>query len=302
MPSLLVRNVQGMLGRDLKARAARNGRTAEEEHLRILRDALSEPTPSERQRFAVARRLNWLLARLNDGVRSWPQMTVPRMAECLGLNTAAELEACFLAEQEAPFDLLDRISLCFGLCSDWLKFGHGRPFEVRGRSVRRLHLSGADAVRDGRTGLDRLLAEESPQALFFVRSLDDVGYATIFLQVTPWKYVGFRDGWHVSGHVGATGQRQLAELRKLLGSVEQKGLRVEGRDLPPDVFRMLYDGEVFPGSVLWNDEFRSQWALDFICLEQPQPQERHNPHGPHGEGFQKAQSGVREHLQHEGKG
>jgi plasmid stability protein len=40
MAQLLVRNIEAEVVRELKLRAARHGRSAEEEHRRILRDAL----------------------------------------------------------------------------------------------------------------------------------------------------------------------------------------------------------------------------------------------------------------------
>jgi plasmid stability protein len=43
MPQLLVRNVDEELVRELKARAGRHGVSAEEEHRRILLEALSKP-------------------------------------------------------------------------------------------------------------------------------------------------------------------------------------------------------------------------------------------------------------------
>lgn len=42
MAQLLVRNIEGDVVRELKLRAARHGRSAEEEHRRILRDALGQ--------------------------------------------------------------------------------------------------------------------------------------------------------------------------------------------------------------------------------------------------------------------
>lgn len=45
MAQLLVRNVEPDLARELKLRAARNGRSAEEEHREILRGALRHPGP-----------------------------------------------------------------------------------------------------------------------------------------------------------------------------------------------------------------------------------------------------------------
>jgi antitoxin FitA len=45
MPQLLVRNIESDVVRALKLRAARHGRSAEEEHREILRGALREPGP-----------------------------------------------------------------------------------------------------------------------------------------------------------------------------------------------------------------------------------------------------------------
>jgi len=45
MAQLLVRNIEGDLVRELKLRAARHGRSAEEEHRQILRAALRQAGP-----------------------------------------------------------------------------------------------------------------------------------------------------------------------------------------------------------------------------------------------------------------
>lgn len=45
MAQLLVRDIEGEVVRALKVRAARNGRSAEEEHREILRLALKRPSP-----------------------------------------------------------------------------------------------------------------------------------------------------------------------------------------------------------------------------------------------------------------
>lgn len=45
MPQLLVRDIESDVVRELKLRAARHGRSAEEEHREILRGALRPPGP-----------------------------------------------------------------------------------------------------------------------------------------------------------------------------------------------------------------------------------------------------------------
>lgn len=45
MAQLLVRDIESEVVRELKIRAARHGRSAEEEHRQILRQALAKPEP-----------------------------------------------------------------------------------------------------------------------------------------------------------------------------------------------------------------------------------------------------------------
>jgi antitoxin FitA len=45
MAQLLVRNIEDQVVRELKVRAARHGRSAEEEHRQILRDVLGQAGP-----------------------------------------------------------------------------------------------------------------------------------------------------------------------------------------------------------------------------------------------------------------
>jgi len=196
----------------------------------------------------------------------------------------------------------------------WLKFGRGAPFNIRTYSVRDLHLSDYGYPGEQRVNLAHVMQVEKPERVFFVRCLNEVCYTTIFLQISPWRYVGFRDGWHVSDHVGATGERQVFELWKLLKMIEDGRLvphGIGGRDLPQDVFRSFYDGEIFPGSILWNEGFFSHWADDFTDVHQVMPIARGSAHedmpkdgkgyAGYGEGFQQAQATVRMLLEHERK-
>jgi len=47
MAQLLVRDIEGEVVRELKVRAARHGRSAEEEHRRILRESLRPVGPAQ---------------------------------------------------------------------------------------------------------------------------------------------------------------------------------------------------------------------------------------------------------------
>src|SRR5438046_2878038 len=85
---------------------------------------------------------------------------------------------------------------------DWLQGGHeGQPFAY--------HQHGMN-YHDG--GLLGLIEELKPRKIFFVRCLNDLGHAHVAFKFTDWKYEGTSDGWDISDHIGATGQRQLYEL------------------------------------------------------------------------------------------
>ena len=287
MASVVIRNLSDLFGRLLKERAARSGRTIEEEGRGILVAALSEPPPPERQREAVARRLNRLLQLLNEAPHAYA-FKVPEMAAYLRLNTASELESYFLGENEAPFSFLDQISEAFGLRPDWLKFGHRtEPFFLRGHSL----------------GLNRErfidhIKTVNPQKVYFVRSLNGEGYASIILRTAEWKYEGTYDDWHVSDHVGATGQSQLFELWKLLKKIEKDhdiGRITVGRDLPPDLYLSLVRGEIFPGALLERqDRYRSNWHEDFTDIDHEYPIAKNGGYAHYGEPFMKAQALVRQ--------
>lgn len=298
MAALLLRSLSDFCSRLLKERAARNGRTAEEEHRRIVEEALVEPSPPERQIKTVTKRLNLLLLLLRYGQNSYREMTIAQMAEHIGLNTAGGLEAYFFGEDEAPFSLLDRISEAFGLYPDWLKHGHyNGPFNLRSRSLREIHLPS----HAGRENLSSLVEKLKIKRIFFVRCLNETGHATIVLQISDWKYEGFYDDWHVSRHVGATGERQLFELWSLLKGIEHdRSLRLitMGCDLPDKVYSDLVSGNVFPGSILQNQDYYSNWFDDFTDVKHEMPIAG-DGYASYGEGFKQAQAKVRSIIEHE---
>jgi plasmid stability protein len=285
MASVVIRNLNDLFGRILKERAARGGRTIEDEGRGILESALSEPTPPERQREAVARRLNRLLQLLNEGHHGWYSFKIPEMAAYLRLDTATDLEDYFSGQIEAPFTLLDQIALAFGVSPDWLKFGHGSgPFKFR--------VHGRERHQGGLPGL---IDELKPQRIYFVRSLNDEGHAMVAFRLAEWKYEGTYDSWHISDHVGATGERQLYELWTALQKVNMN--IACGRDLPPHLFTALMCGEVFPGSLLEDmtngyPRYNSNWFDDFIDIDHKEPIAK-DGYAHYGPSFVKAQSRVR---------
>jgi hypothetical protein len=246
-------------------------------------DGRGAPPAIKRHREEVADRLKLSLGLLNKSRRAY-SLTIAEIAAILGLSSVSDLESYFLGEKEASLALLDQISDTFGLNPGWLKFDKGARFAYK---IHELHYH--------RGGLLGLIEELKPQMIFFVRCLNDWGYAHVAFKLTDWKYEGTRDGWNISDHVGATGQGQLYELWQSLSKIkERRELTVVGRDLPEDRYFSLIGGEIYPGTLLEGvDRYRSSWFDDFTDIDWKYPIAA-DRYSRHGSGFVQAQRLVRD--------
>ncbi len=274
----LAKDVQGLLPSEEK-----NGAVGTS--LGSPQDGREAPPAIKRHREGVADRLNLGLRLLNER-RRYNLLTIPEIATILGLSSVSDLENYFLAEKDAPFDLLDQIANTFGLCPGWLKFGHiGEPFVYQ---IYGLHYR--------RGGLLGLIEELKPQRIFFVRCLNDEGNAHVAFRLTDRKYEGTYDNWNISEHVGRTGERQLYELWQSLNKIEERpelyGIKV-GCDLPEDPYLSLVRGEMYPGTLLEDERYRSFWFDDFTDIDYKYPIGA-DRYSRHGSGFVQAQRLVRD--------
>lgn len=248
-------------------------------------DGREAPPSIKRHREEVADRLKLSLELLNKGHR-YNSLTIPEIAAILGLSSVSDLESYFLGEKDAPFPLLDQIANTFGLSPGWLKFDKGALFAYRSHG---LHYH--------RGGLLGLIEELKPQKIFFVRCLDDFGYAHVAFKLTDWKYEGTCDDWHISDHVGATGQAQLYELWQSLNKIKERLGHLPdtvGRDLPEDRYFSLIRGEIYPGTLLEDvDRYRSYWFDDFTDIDYKYPIAE-GRYSRYGSGFVQAQRLVRD--------
>jgi hypothetical protein len=165
-----------------------------------------------------------------------------------------------------------------------LKFDKGARFAYR---VHGLHYHSG--------GLLGLIEELKPQQIFFVRCLNDKGYAHVAFRLTKWKYEGTRDDWNISDHVGATGQGQLYKLWQSLRKIEERRELTVGRDLPEDRYFSLIRGEIYPGTLLEDvDRYRSFWFDDFTDIDYKYPIAE-DKYSKYGSGFMQAQRLVRDY-------
>jgi hypothetical protein len=243
-----------------------------------------EAPPATRNREVVANRLNRLLGLLNEH-RRYNSVTIPQIATILGLSSVSDLERYFFAEKDAPFALLDQIANTFGLHPGWLKFGHkGEPFAYQ---IHGLHIHDE--------GLLGLIDKLKPQKIFFIRCLNDFGYAHVAVRFTDWKYEGTYDGWNISNHVGNTGTCQLYKLWQSLNKIDERrevcGITV-GCDLPEDPYLSLVRGEMYAGTLLEDQKYRSYWFEKFTDIDYKYSTEA-DRYKYYGSGFVQAQRLVR---------
>jgi hypothetical protein len=236
-------------------------------------------------REVVANKLNRLLGLLNEHLR-YNSVNIPQIATILGLSSVSDLESYFFAEKDAPFALLDQIANTFGLNPDWLKFGHeGQPFAYQRHG---LH------IHHGR--LLGLIERLKPQRIFFVRCLNDWGYAHVAFRFTDWKYEGTYDGWNISDHVGNTGTWQLYKLWQSLNKMEERSELSSitvGCDLPEDLYLPLVRGEMYAGTLLKDvNNYRSYWFEKFTDIDYKYSTEA-DRYKYYGSGFVQAQRLVR---------
>jgi hypothetical protein len=273
----LAKDVQGLLPSEEKNSAVGTS-------LGSPQDGREAPPAIKRHREGVGDRLNLSLRLLTERRRGY-SLTIPEIATILGLSSVSDLENYFRAEKDAPFDLLDQIANTFGLRPGWLKFGHeGEPFAYQ---IHGLHYH--------RGGLLGLIEELKPQRIFLVRCLNDWGYAHVAFRFTEWKYEGTYDGWNISDHVGNTGTWQLYKLWQSLNKIEERrelyGITV-GCDLPEDPYLSLVRGEMYAGTLLEDEKYRSYWSNDFTDIDYKYPIAA-DRYSRHGSGFVQAQRLVR---------
>jgi hypothetical protein len=239
----------------------------------------------KRHREGVADRLNLSLGLLNER-RRYDSLTIPEIATILGLSSVSDLENYFLAEKGCAVRP-SRPDCQYIRSPAWL-------VEVWPRR-RTICLPDSWTALSSRGGLLGLIEELKPQRVFFVRCLNGEGDAHVAFRLTDWKYEATRDDWHISDHVGMTGQWQLYELWQSLNKIEERrGLyTITGRDLPEDPYFSLLRGETYPGTLLEDVRYQSYWFDDFTDIDYKCPIAE-NRYSRHGSGFVQAQRLVRD--------
>jgi hypothetical protein len=170
------------------------------------------------------------------------------------LHSVSELEEVFVGKHEPRFEFIDRFCECFGIYKEWLINGQITPY-----------FSGYGQHLEPLDYLDEIKLSK-PERIFFVRCNSPVGETIIILKFSNWKYKGLGYMWHISDHVGGTGQAQIFSMYCLIKALEKEELipNCSGRMLNKEDFHKLWNGKIFPWGVLESPNCRaSYWCHDF---------------------------------------
>lgn len=237
----------------LSALATEHDRSLEGE----ARHALSTWVAPRREKAEQARRAEVVARRLQflaDEFRSpklWSEISPSRISEQLGLTHADAFEKYFSGESEPSFDTLRAIATLLGCSGEWLVHGNWTPFAGQEYRLDRKE----EAVTWLTTGDNGLKLSK----LLIVRSLSDAGQLALVKVHERGHSRTYHTQYHVSEEIGASGERELANLLEIFkdlystrGSAHTKSLLV-----PPTLFSRLIEGKRHPLNILESHEVRT---------------------------------------------
>lgn len=237
-----------------------------QEQQNIGNSVLSETNPTEEnekniekvtsEAAIIVRRLNEIVVLLNEN-RIGDLFSKARLARILGMKSICELESYLNGELIPDFAFLEKFSEEFGVSSTWLIEGMGQPFSPSERESYYNPMECYLAIK-----------ESGPKRIYFIRVGSEVkeGDAFIILKLSDWKYKIIHGLWNISSRVGSGGSEQLYGMYQLIRKLKDDGYALQcfGRVLKEDDFNLLYSGQKFPGSVLFDKSLSSFWWEDFI--------------------------------------
>ena len=240
--------------------------------------AIEEAEVTEAQMVSV--RMAEALKLLNSG--RFQPYTVSDLAQFLDLKRVSELEEFITGQREPSFEFLELFAFKLGLNYEWLTSGHSSPYRT---TVKHLHFP------EDYLGM---IEEQSPESIYFVKCRDECCKMFIVLKHSDLKYSICPMVWHISGHVGAGGSRQLYSFYKMLQRLHENNFysRCYGVVLDEKEFHNLLNGDVFPRTVLRRRNI-DYWFDDFSDIHHKYPiAERYRE--LHGEEFLRAQDIVKD--------
>jgi hypothetical protein len=241
----------------------------------------------------MIKRFNIVLSLMNQR-RTYQKYTIAKLAQILQLHSIGELESVFLGKREPSFEFIDNFCRCFGIYKEWLVNREITPYYNDGRK-HLMPLAYFDEIKLSK-----------PEQIFFIRCKSPVGETFIVLKFSDWKYKILSYLWHISDHVGGTGESQIFSMYCLIRALENEGRYCSGRILDNEDFRQLRSGNIFPWGVLeapnchenyWCHDFLDVYSTNIIATTYESNYGQPFYESTYGKGFAFAQSVVRYELE-----
>ena len=215
------------------------------------------------RKIEIANRLQRLLDEINRAKRGHFERP-SHLAQAIGEDNMEHVEGWFLGTIEPTFDQLNKIATHYGIEAPWLIHGDGTIFKVKAFPKEKF-------LGEPKVALDWLYLwdEESPgiqaHAVRFVRESSDVGSLIIVKESESGLTKTFTTTYHVSEHIGSSGESDLARLFLIFELMfRDRGSRYPFCAfyiLDPVEFAALRAGNTHPIYIL-NHNLSSTWGED----------------------------------------
>ncbi len=209
------------------------------------------------RKLELASRLQQVIQLIKLGI-DCNDFTITKIAQLLGYELVTPFERYVQGESEPSVDELKRINAKFGVNFNWLNNGVGHPFY-------------SDApYQMFPMGHLKYILEQEPQDIYFIQSDNTEKSSTILLRIDTYRYKLLMGSWHISEHVGATGERQIYSYYKLIRALKLHPKigysRLWGKIISDFDDDLLVSGDIFPGQILKKYKGENSWWDDLLDI------------------------------------
>lgn len=235
----------------------------EKARMEYVKDVLKEEnkytTMFEQQLYLTnfAKRLDYVLALMNDCGYFEEKINVEKLGEYLGFKSVNDLKQYYIYNIEPDYTFIEDIANKLSIDKDWLTYGQGEPFTS---SLRRIY-DATDILED--EGFENISE--------FIFVMDDGKYRRnmgVIVRYETFKYSYYPRTFVFHADVGAGGASELFTVYNFLKELNRKNKMPSGVYILSE--RELIDyftGKIYPGSIKKYKQNESNFLLDdFINL------------------------------------
>ncbi len=225
----------------------------------LLNEENKYTTLFEQQMYPTnfAKRLDYVLALMNNCGYLEEKINVERLGEYLGFKSVNDLKQYYLKDIAPDYVFIENLANKMGINVDWMKYGQGEPFAS---SLRRIY-----------NATDILKREEFDDISEFIFVIDDGKYRRnlgIIIRIDKFKYSYYPRTFVFHADVGAGGASELFTVYKFLKELNRKN------KMPSGVYKVseeelinFFSGKIYPGSIKKYKQNECNFLLDdFIDL------------------------------------